>query len=153
MFGTDYTGLNLIFCRPDGHYYNPDNLSCRVTELATKAGLKGAGLHSLRHSHASELLSKGAPIPTVSKRLGHANPNITMSIYAHALEADELAAAAIWDEAMKNVISGNQREPNRMLAIVSAKAPKKAATDSKQTVFMVPGAGIEPALSLRKNGF
>lgn len=58
-----------------------------------KAGLEGVSLHSLRHSHASELLSKGVPILTVAKRLGHATPNITLSIYAHALEADELAAA------------------------------------------------------------
>ena len=96
--------------------------------MAAKAGLKGAGLHSLRHSHASERLSKGAPIPTDSKRLGHANPNITLSIYAHALEADELAAAKIWDDAMANVISDNQRLPDRMLAIVSAAAAKKPVT-------------------------
>ncbi|MDQ1474410.1 MAG: hypothetical protein QOJ99_5890 [Bryobacterales bacterium] len=33
------------------------------------------------------------PIAPVAKRLGHANANITLSIYA--LEADELAAANI----------------------------------------------------------
>ncbi len=153
MFGETYANLDLIFCRPEGNYYNPDNLSCRVTELATKAGLKGAGLHSLRHSHVSELLSNGVPIPTVSKRVGHANPNITLSIYAHALEADELAAAKIWDDAMANVISGNQREPKRMLAIVSATNKAKPISHSKEMNFVVPGAGIEPALSLRKNGF
>jgi integrase len=50
-----------------------------------RAGLTGVSLHSLRHSHASELLSKGAPITAVSERLGHASPNITLSIYSHAL--------------------------------------------------------------------
>ncbi len=39
-------------------------------------------------------------LPTVAKRLGHANANVTLSIYAHALEADELAAAKIWDDTM-----------------------------------------------------
>jgi hypothetical protein len=43
-----------------------------------------------------------------------------LSIYAHALEADELAAAKIWDDAMANVIGANKRQPNRKLANVSA---------------------------------
>jgi integrase len=127
MFGRDYRDHGLIFSRPDGEYYKPDKVSVRVTELAAKAGLKGIGLHSMRHSHASQLLSSGVPIPTVSKRLGHANPNITLSIYSHALEADELAAAKIWDDAMVDVISENKkREPERMLAHVSPNDPKKA---------------------------
>jgi integrase len=52
-------------------------------------GLHGVSLHWLRHSPASELLSKNAPIATVAKRLSHANANVTLSIYAHAVEADE----------------------------------------------------------------
>jgi integrase len=55
-------------------------------------------LHDLRHTHASELLSKGVPITAVAKRLGHANANITLSIFAHALEADELAGAKTWND-------------------------------------------------------
>jgi integrase len=42
-------------------------------------------LRDLRHTHATHLLLDGWPIPTVSRRLGHANPAITMAIYAHAL--------------------------------------------------------------------
>ena len=126
LFGPDYQNHGLVFCRPDGGFYSPDRVGARVVEAMRKAGLSGTSLHTLRHSHASELLSKGVPIPTVSKRLGHANPTITLSIYAHALEADELAAAKIWDDAMENVISANRRKPkeNRMLANASAKAEK-----------------------------
>lgn len=40
-------------------------------------------LHCLRHAHASLLIAKGVPVTAVSKRLGHASPQITMSIYAH----------------------------------------------------------------------
>jgi integrase len=88
LFGKDYQENQLVFCRPEGGYYSPDRVGARVVELMKKAGLEGVSLHSLRHTHASELLSKGVPIPTVAKRLGHANANITLSIYAHALEAD-----------------------------------------------------------------
>ena len=119
LFGGDYEDLNLVFCRPEGGYYKPDKVGARVTELARKLGLSGVRLHTLRHSHASELLSKGAPIPTVAKRLGHANANITLSIYAHALDADEVAAAKIWNDAMEDVIAQ---------APVRSSAVKKAAS-------------------------
>ncbi len=109
LYGETYQDNQLVFCRPDGGYYKPDKISVRVTELSAKAGLKGARLHSLRHSHASELLSKGAPIPTVAKRLGHANANVTLAIYSHALKAGELAAAKIWDDALADVISANRQ--------------------------------------------
>jgi integrase len=107
LFGKDYSSMGLVFCKPEGTFYRPDSISSRVTEILRKAGLTSASLHTLRHSHASELLSKGAPIPTVAKRLGHANANVTLSIYSHALEADELAAAKIWDDAMADVIETN----------------------------------------------
>ena len=74
-----------------------------MVELMKKAGLERVSVHSLRHTHASGLLRKGVPIPTVGKPLGYANANLTLSIHAHALEADELAAAKIWDDAMTDV--------------------------------------------------
>jgi integrase len=64
-----------------------------------KAGLRGISLHALRHGHASQLLSDGVPIPTISKRLGHTNPTITLNLYSHALDSDELAAAQRWEQA------------------------------------------------------
>jgi integrase len=123
-FRSDHANNDLVFCRPEGGYYSPDRVGARVTELMRKAGIEGASLHSLRHTHVSKLLSHGVPIPTVAKRLGHANANITLSIYAHALEADELAAAKIWDDAMVEVIGSAKREPKQNLAKSSAEAPE-----------------------------
>lgn len=54
-----------------------------------KAGLKKIRIHDLRHSHASYLLSKGANIVAVSKRLGHSSINMTLQVYAHVLEDSE----------------------------------------------------------------
>ena len=76
-----------------------------MVELMRKVGLEGVSLHSLRHSHASSLLSNGVPIAVVSQRLGHADQNITLSIYSHALPADTRAAARIWNDAMADVIA------------------------------------------------
>ena len=38
------------------------------------------------HTSASLLLAQGVPLETVSRRLGHANSNITKDIYIHITE-------------------------------------------------------------------
>jgi integrase len=101
LFGDDYqVSLDLVFAAPDGGYLTPDSVIATACLIAREAGLQGIGLHSLRHSHGSQLLSKGVPLPAVSKRLGHSSPNITATVYAHAFDADESAAARIWDQSV-----------------------------------------------------
>jgi integrase len=116
LYGPDYASRDLVFARPGGEYYSPDKMGTRIRAAMKRAGLMGVSLHSLRHSHASELLSKGAPITAVSERLGHASPNITLSIYSHALPADNQAAAELWNNSMAEVIqkSRKQAAKNRM---------------------------------------
>ncbi|MQF70397.1 hypothetical protein FIL92_00220 [SAR202 cluster bacterium AD-812-D07_MRT_10900m] len=58
--------------------------------------------HHLRHNAGSYLLSENVPITAVSKILGHANPAITMNIYAHELEED----LDCWPSAKMGHISG-----------------------------------------------
>jgi len=45
-------------------------------------------VYDLRHTFATLLLSKGAPITYVASQLGHANPNTTLRWYAHWLPTD-----------------------------------------------------------------
>jgi integrase len=102
LFGKDYRcDLDLIFADPQGNYLKPDSVTAAACVIAQKAGLKGVGLHSLRHSHGSQLLSDGVPLPTVSKRLGHSSVHITAQVYAHSFTADEEAAASVWEAAMR----------------------------------------------------
>jgi integrase len=132
QFGAAYEDNGLVFCQPEGGYYSPDRVGARVSELMKKAGLEGVSLHSLRHTHASELISAGVPITAIAKRLGHANANVTLSIYSHALEADEVAAAKIWEDAMAGVIIANK---------LQLKAPEAAATDAGPGLQLVGKVG------------
>jgi integrase len=66
-----------------------------------KAGIKDASLHSLRHTHASTLLSKNVPLPAVSARLGHSDVNTTMRTYSHALPEDDLRASNAWEDSLR----------------------------------------------------
>ena len=106
MFGLDYrSDLDLVFCHPDGNYIRPDTVTKAARRIAKKAGLAGVSLHTIRHSHGSQLLSLGVPLPTVSKRLGHANVHVTATVYSHALPEDEIAAAQIWNKAMSGTLN------------------------------------------------
>jgi integrase len=110
-FGPDYRDdLNLVFSTPVGDYLKPDTLTAKVCLLATKAGLDGASLHNtLRHSHGSQLLANGVPLPVVSKRLGHSSVYVTATVYSHALTQDELAAADVWDTSVQKSITAAQK--------------------------------------------
>lgn len=70
-----------------------------IASKALKRLLKHEGFrseltfHSLRHTHCSQLLSGGAPIATVSKRLGHASSDITLRVYNHSMPGEDQKAA------------------------------------------------------------
>jgi integrase len=136
MFGIDYrSDLDLVFCHPDGYYIRPRTVSKGARRMAKKAGLSGVSLHTVRHSHGSQLLSLGVPLPSVSERLGHANTHVTATIYSHALPHDKGAAVQIWHKAMSGTLeaasTGNagspvaKQQPRR--AVVSIASGKKSA--------------------------
>jgi len=49
--------------------------------------------HDLRHLSATEMVRQGMDPRTVAARLGHANPSVTLAVYAHAVEARDREAA------------------------------------------------------------
>ena len=98
--------LDLVISAPEGNYLKPDSVTAKVGLLARSVGLK-ASLHTLRHSPASELLSKGIPLPVVSKRLGHSSMNVTAKVYSHSFSAGEIRAAEVIDTVLRNAV---QRE-------------------------------------------
>jgi integrase len=65
-----------------------------------KNQLPHARLHDLRHLHATTLLLSGVPVHVVAARLGHADPAITLRVYAHVIRSAEAAAADIFAQAV-----------------------------------------------------
>ena len=89
-------------------------------------------MHSIRHSHGSQLLSLGVPLPAVSKRLGHANVHVTATVYSHALPEDEVAAAQTWNDAMSGTLEAiPEKELSRHTAktarVIPISSGKKSA--------------------------
>ncbi|GAA2839670.1 tyrosine-type recombinase/integrase [Kribbella solani] len=75
-------------------YNQPEDSALRPTHP-----LPHARLHDLRHVHATMLLVAGVPVHVVADRLGHADPAVTLRVYAHVIRqhaagiADVFAAA------------------------------------------------------------
>ena len=76
----------------------------RLKKYAQKAGVPLIHIHDLRHSHASHLIHEGVPVTTISRRLGHANASITLSIYSHMYEESAGNVATI----LENAFAGGQ---------------------------------------------
>ena len=86
----------LVFGLADGSPYPPDKLSRDWGNVVRDRKLPRVRFHALRHSHASALIAAGLDIVSVSQRLGHGSPAITLGVYAHRFGAkDEAAARAI----------------------------------------------------------
>ena len=77
----------------------PDSLSQWFDKLISRIDLSTPiTFHGLRHSSATLLLAKGISIKNISERLGHADANVTLAVYSHALQSvDRLAADALGD--------------------------------------------------------
>jgi integrase len=101
-----------VFTTGWGEPIYPDTVTSLMTKLIRahnqpeqrpppKDQLPHARLHDLRHLHATTLLLSGVPVHVVTARLGHADPAITLRVYAHVIRTAEAAAADIFAEAVK----------------------------------------------------
>jgi integrase len=79
---------DLIFASAHGRTIGHRNLTARGLERAcSRAALTGVTFHVLRHTFASLLIAQGHDPVFVSRQLGHANPAITLRVYAHLFDA------------------------------------------------------------------
>jgi integrase len=83
---------DLCFPSWDGSPQRPNSFSSTWMKVVKGHGL-AVSFHALRHTHASQLIAAGVDIVTISKRLGHASPNITLGVYAHLFAKDDSKAA------------------------------------------------------------
>jgi integrase len=73
---------------------NPDRIGAWWRRARRSAGIDPAWrLHDLRHWSATVAITSGHDVRTVAGRLGHANPAMTLRVYAHAVEAADEAVA------------------------------------------------------------
>lgn len=89
-----------VFTDAAGKPLDSGRVSKEFRRVADSIGARRVTLHSLRHAHASLLISKGTHIKVVSERLGHASTSFTLDTYAHLLPGMQEAAAEAIDAAL-----------------------------------------------------
>jgi integrase len=90
----------LLFADVDGNPCSLSPMSAAWRTFAASAAIPDVTFHALRHTHASQLIDAGVDIVTISKRLGHAKPDITLRTYAHLFQKDDGKAAAAINAAL-----------------------------------------------------
>jgi integrase len=94
---------DFVFAELDGSPRGPRAFSSEWADCAASIGMPDVVFHALRHTHASQLIDAGVDIVTISKRLGHANPNITLKVYAHLFRSKDGKAADAINTALANL--------------------------------------------------
>jgi integrase len=82
-----------VFTDPGGLLPNPNTVTRRFQALVKKAQLPRIRLHDVRHSYVVAARRAGVDIKTISQRIGHADTNVTLSVYDHVFQEDDTRAA------------------------------------------------------------
>ena len=92
--------------RASGSFVQKMAMSCHLialrehfTAFLKRAGIEKTGIHSLRHTFASNLFARGVDVKTVSHLLGHSSVKITYDTYIHLIKGVDHEAVAVLDEA------------------------------------------------------
>jgi integrase len=103
----------LVFCGPEGEAIAPSKVSGQWRDAIDRLRSRPASgdeeapttpkvrFHDLRHTHASALIAGGLDVVAISRRLGHASPVVTLSVYAHLFKRSDDGAAAAIEAAMR----------------------------------------------------
>ena len=96
----------------DGKPQSPNAITKGWPRAMAAVGMRGVTLHSLRHTHASMLIASGMDVLTISRRLGHGSPTITLRVYGHLIHGADDRAAQIMDAAFgSKMVADSGKKP------------------------------------------
>lgn len=103
-FGQGIPLNGFCFTQDNGEMMNPQAPTSYLSRFGKKYNLPGIHPHALRHTMATLSIANGADVVSVSEKLGHAEPSITLNVYSHANEeaqrrANEVLAEALYKQA------------------------------------------------------
>ncbi len=75
--------IRFVCIREDGTYITPRTMQHTSRIIHFDLNIRDFDYHSLRHTHATVLLEKGAPLKYIQQRLGHKKIDITINVYQH----------------------------------------------------------------------
>ncbi len=104
--GNVWQETGFVFTTEFGTPCDPRNALRALKAAAKAAALDGVGLHTLRHSAASVMLTNGVPLKVVSELLGHSGIAITADVYGHVSPEVSRSAIDVLGSALKAPAAG-----------------------------------------------
>jgi integrase len=107
LAGSAWRETGFVFTTETGEPCDPRNALRAFKVAAARAGVPDAGLHTLRHSAASVMLTNGVPLKVVSEILGHSSIAITGDVYGHVSPDVSRDAVRTLGDVLANLGSAN----------------------------------------------
>lgn len=93
----------LVFANTKNGYHSLNTPAKRLKKIIRDNNLEPPiTIHGFRHSHISALLSAGVPVTAVQLRVGHASPEVTLSVYSHITAKQSRNAAEKLENYLEN---------------------------------------------------
>ncbi len=105
-FGQGIPQSEFCFTQDNGKMMNPQAPTSYLSRFGKKYNLPGIHPHALRHTMATISIANRADIVSISEKLGHSEPSITLNVYSHANEEAQRRA----NEALAQAIYKNQKQ-------------------------------------------
>ena len=77
----------------DGSLVDPHAVTRRFLVISKNADLPRIRLRDVRHSYVVPARKAGVDVKTISQRIGHADVNVTLTVYHHVFREDDKQAS------------------------------------------------------------
>ena len=103
--------------------------------------VKSVTLHALRHTHASQLIAAGMDVISISRRLGHSKPSVTLNVYGHLFGTNDDRAASIMQAAFtRTEATGNSETLREQFVKTISKDRQFQEAKKSGKAFVIGGA-------------
>lgn len=99
----------LVFPNSEGDVYEPGALAGWFSTVCKRAGVVKT-LHGMRHDCASIMFAAGGLVNDVSRHLRHANPAVTLAVYAHPITGQAQRSAELMDGVWDSLDAAQEQE-------------------------------------------
>ncbi len=100
-YGTHYSEFDHVCVKECGSIITPFVINYNTRKMQEKLGIE-FNFHSLRHTHATMLMEKGAKVKKIQARLGHSRSAITIDTYSHLTQKMQNESVDIFEQVMRD---------------------------------------------------
>lgn len=101
--GDLWADSNYLFLQDNGKIMNPCTVNQWLRKFNIQHGFKNISPHALRHTCITMQINAGVPLKVVSARAGHSSERITLDIYTHSLQSQDVQAAETYNNYLLGV--------------------------------------------------